>query len=184
MNILSKPLVFVDIETTGLSPVRSRIIEVAAIRVEQGKVIQSFTKLVNPECEVPYFIQNLTGISEAEVQQAPLFADISDDLHQLLSDAVFVAHNVRFDYAFLRHEFGLVGKKIQPQLLCTMQLSRTLYPQHKSHKLEHLIQRHNLEYQARHRAYDDAHALWQFVQHLQVTFSNETLATAIARQLG
>lgn len=183
MHVFDQPIVFVDIETTGLSPMRNRVIEVAALRVENGEVTQEFSKIINPECEIPYFIENLTGIRDADARKAPLFAEIAQPLHDILSDAIFVAHNVKFDYAFLRHEFSMADKKFQPNLFCTMQLSRALYPHLKSHKLEHIIERHGLTYQARHRAYDDAHALWQFVQHAQKTFSAQELQAAIKRQL-
>ncbi len=132
--ILDQPLVFVDIETNGLDHVRGRVIEVAGIRVEGGQVVSSFSSLVDPETDIPYFITNLTGITTNDVRQAPTFAQISDELAAVMEGAVFVAHNVRFDYSFLKQEFKRVGKTFAPKQLCTVKLSRALYPHEKSHK--------------------------------------------------
>ncbi|MGF7228421.1 MAG: 3'-5' exonuclease [Candidatus Saccharibacteria bacterium] len=184
MRALDKPLVFVDIETTGLSPTKARVIEVAAIRVEQGVVVEEFNQLIDPETELPYFISRLTGISADDLYDAPVFADIADELYRIMDGAIFVAHNVRFDHSFLQHEFSRVGKNFDPKLLCTMRLSRALYPQHASHKLANLIERHGFTYAARHRAYDDAHVLWQFLQHSQNTFTSDVLDAATNRIVG
>jgi len=183
MGIFDEPLVFVDIETNGLSPLRGRVVEVAAIRVEQGKITQEFNTLVNPGTALPQFITNLTGITNADVADAPVFLQIAEKLHSILEGAVFVAHNVRFDYSFLKQEFSRVGKPFSPRQLCTVRLSRALYPEHRSHKLANLIERHGFTYQARHRAYDDAHVLWQFLQHAERTFTGEILRAAIQKQL-
>jgi DNA polymerase-3 subunit epsilon len=183
MGIFDEPLVFVDIETNGLSPIRGRVVEVAAIRVEQSEVTQVFNKLINPGTALPSFITNLTGITNDDVADAPVFLQIAEELHKILQDAVFIAHNVRFDYSFLKQEFARVGKPFSPRQLCTVRLSRALYPEHRSHKLASLIERHGFTYQARHRAYDDAHILWQFLQHAEQNFAHEVLQAAIAKQL-
>jgi DNA polymerase-3 subunit epsilon len=182
MSILEGPLVFVDIETNGLSYVRGRVVEVAAIRVEGGRIVREYRQLIDPGVPLPQFITNLTGITEADLKDAPLFMAIADELHDVLEDAVFIAHNVRFDYSFLKQEFKRIGKDFRPQQLCTVRLSRALYPEHRTHKLQDLITRHDLQVSARHRAYDDAHALWQFVQHAQRSFDIAVLEQAIAKQ--
>lgn len=174
---------FVDIETNGLSPVKGRVIEVAAIRVEQGVITQEFNQLINPGTPLPRFITNLTGITENDVADAPVFLNIAHELHNMLDGAIFVAHNVRFDYSFLKQEFSRVGLGFSPRLLCTVRLSRALYPEQKSHKLASLIERHGFSYAARHRAYDDAHILWQFLQHAHSSFDIETLHAAVSKQL-
>lgn len=181
MRALDKPLVFVDIETTGLSPARERVIEVAAIRVEHGKIVEEFNQLINPAKPLPYFITQLTGISSDDVFEAPAFEDIADNLYRIMDGAIFVAHNVRFDYSFLQQEFQRVDMNFNPQQLCTMRLSRALYPQHSTHKLANLIERHGFTYAARHRAYDDAHVLWQFLQHVGSAFSPDALDAATAK---
>lgn len=183
MSILEGPLVFVDIETNGLNALRGRVIEVAAIRVEQGVITQIFRSLVDPETELPYYITNLTGITTNDLVGAPTFNQIADELNAILSGAVFVAHNVRFDYSFLKQEFSRVGLAFLPKQLCTVKLSRALHPHEKGHKLSDLIQRYNFTYSARHRAYDDAHVLWQFIQYAQKQFPPQQVQAAIAKQL-
>lgn len=183
MSVLGEPLVFVDIETTGLDHIRGRVIEVGALRVEDGAVVSEFRQLINPGSPLPQFITNLTGITDRDVSDAPLFMGIADELHDFLDGAIFVAHNVRFDYSFLKQEFKRIGKGFTPRQLCTVRLSRALYPQHRTHKLADLITRHNLQVTARHRAYDDAQALWQFMQHVSATTDAEVLSAAISRQL-
>jgi DNA polymerase-3 subunit epsilon len=183
MSVLEGPLVFVDIETTGVSYQRHRVIEVAAIRVENSRIVDSFTSLVDPQTPLPPFITGLTGINEADLASAPTFYDIAASLHQLLAGAVFVAHNVRFDYGFLKREFKDSGFSFSPKLLCTVRLSRALYPAERGHKLQNLIDRCGLEVAARHRAYDDAQAVWQFIQHAQSVFPAPLLEAALHRQL-
>lgn len=183
MSVLEGPLVFVDIETNGLNHLRGRVVEVAAIRVEGGRITREFKSLVDPGTPLPQFITSLTGISQADLQDAPLFMGIADELHDILEGAVFVAHNVRFDYSFLKQEFKRIGKDFSPRQLCTVRLSRALYPEERSHKLQSIITRHNLQVAARHRAYDDAHALWQFVQLASATFGSEAVEQAIGKQI-
>lgn len=183
MSVLEGPLVFVDIETNGLDHVRGRVVEVAAIRVEHGVIVREFRRLIDPGMPLPQFITRLTGIRDADLKDAPLFMAIADDLAEVLDGAIFVAHNVRFDYSFLKQEFKRIGKEFRPAQLCTVRLSRALYPEHKGHKLQDLITRHSLQVSARHRAYDDAHALWQFVQHIQGAFEPTAIEQAIAKQL-
>ena len=147
--------VLLDLETTGGNPVSSRITEIAAVRVEQGIEVARWSRLVNPECRIPAFIQSLTGISDAMVEEAPRFAQVSDELLALLDGAVLVAHNARFDHGFLVHEFARVGVSLSVKTLCSVRLSRKLYPQHKSHSLDSIMQRHGLTTMSRHRAMGD-----------------------------
>jgi DNA polymerase-3 subunit epsilon len=147
--------VMLDLETTGGSATHDRITEIAAVRVENGREVARWSTLVNPEVEIPAFIQSLTGISDAMVRNAPRFADIAHQLVQLLEGAVFVAHNVRFDHGFVQHELGRLGINLKAKTLCTVRLSRKLYAQHKGHGLDAIAQRHGLTNQARHRAMGD-----------------------------
>jgi DNA polymerase III subunit epsilon len=183
MSVLEGPLVFVDIETNGLNHLRGRVIEVAAIRVENNQIVREFRQLIDPGTPLPQFITGLTGIRQSDLYDAPVFMAIADDLQATMDGAVFVAHNVRFDYSFLKQEFKRIGKEFRPRQLCTLKLSRTLFPQYTSHKLQSLIQRHNLQVAERHRAYADAHALWQFMQHVRQEFDAGMLEQAIAKQL-
>lgn len=184
MSVLEEPLVFVDIETNGLSHSRGRIIEVAAVRIEKDfDKVEVFTSVINPRTEIPYFITSLTGIKSDDVAGAPAFEEIADELLAFMGDAVFVAHNVRFDYAFLKQEFRRVGKRFSPKLLCTVRLSQALYPGQRGHKLQNVIERCGIEVKKRHRAYDDAYAILEFLRHAKANFTPETLTAAIKQQL-
>lgn len=182
-GIINEPLVCVDIETDGMNHTNGHVIEVAAIRIENGQIVDEFTTLVNPGSDIPYFITNLTGITTSDVSTAPSFDDIADRLQEIMSGAIFVAHNVRFDYSFLRQEFRRIGMEFEPKQLCTVKLSRHLYPEQRSHKLASLIERHGFGYSARHRAYDDANILWQFLSLVSETFSPDILSAAISQQV-
>lgn len=183
MSILEGPTVFVDIETTGLSYYRSRIIEIAVIRLENNRIIKVLNTLVDPRAELPMFISDLTGIKGSDLANAPTFYDISKELQEILSDALFVAHNVRFDYSFLKHEFASIGVKFNPKLLCTVKLSKSLYPDARGHRLDDLAKRCDLKTSRQHRAYDDAHVVMQFVQHVSSTHPAPSLELAIREQL-
>jgi DNA polymerase-3 subunit epsilon len=181
-SVLHQPLSFVDIETTGGSHFNSRVLEVGVVRVEQSQVIATYKTLVHPDEDVPGWITGLTGITNEDVSQAPRFAEIAPELAEILEDSVFVAHNVRFDYSFLKMEFDRLGVPFKPLLLCTVKLSRRLYPESTGHKLADLIIRHQLVAPSRHRAYDDAHCLWQFYQLILREFDLDTIETAIRSQ--
>jgi DNA polymerase-3 subunit epsilon len=183
MSILDSPIVFLDVETTGMSFTRNRIIEIGAIRVESGEVKASFNRLIDPQAELPQFITELTGITRDDLISSPSFYDICDELYEIMQGAIFVAHNVRFDYGFLKQEFKRVGKQFNPKQLCTVRLSKALYPTERHHKLQNLIDRCDIEVTARHRAYDDAQAMWQFIQHSQQNFPAPILEAAIKQQI-
>jgi DNA polymerase-3 subunit epsilon len=95
------PVVFVDIETTGGSYRNGRVLEIAAIRVEGDEITQEFSTILNPETYIPAEITALTGIKASDTVGMPTFADIADELQEIMDGAVFVAHNVRFDYSFI-----------------------------------------------------------------------------------
>jgi DNA polymerase III subunit epsilon len=147
--------VLLDLETTGGNPVRDRITEIAAVRIEDGQEVARWSTLVNPGTNISGFITNLTGISNAMVAEAPGFDEVANHLMELLKGAVLVAHNVRFDHGFLLNEFARLEQPLRVKTLCTVRLSRLLYPQHRSHGLDAIMQRHGLSTQARHRAMGD-----------------------------
>lgn len=164
MSVQHKPLVFLDIETTGGSPVSSRITEIGALRVEGGKVVGRFSQLVNPGEHVPSFITRLTGIDDSMLWDMPGFQGIADDLEAFLEGAVFVAHNVQFDYGFIKAEYHRLGRTFNMDRFCTAQLSRRLYPKQRRHNLDTIIEAHGLTVENRHRALDDARALHEFFE--------------------
>jgi DNA polymerase III subunit epsilon len=156
--------VLLDLETTGGTPATSRITEIAAVRVENGLEVARWSSLVNPGASIPYFIQQLTGITDEMVDSAPRFEQVSAQLLQLLDGAVLVAHNVRFDHSFLLHEFDRIGVALKVKTLCTVRLSRKLYPQHKGHGLDAIMQRHGLSTMARHRAMGDVDVMQSWLR--------------------
>ncbi|KKW04824.1 MAG: polymerase III, epsilon subunit protein, partial [Candidatus Saccharibacteria bacterium GW2011_GWC2_48_9] len=162
--MFSQPAVFVDIETNGGNGPKGRIIEVGLIRVEDGEVVREYKSLVNPGTGVPVWIERLTGIRNSDLVGAPYFEDIAEELRDILGGAIFVAHNVRFDYSFFRSHFAALGHDYKPKLFCTVRMSRGMYPEHKGHSLEKIINRHNIAVEDRHRAYDDARAIYEFAK--------------------
>lgn len=147
--------VLLDLETTGGNAVHDRITEIAAVRIENGVETRRWSSLVNPGVSIPPFIQQLTGITDQMVQDAPSFEELAPTVRELLDGAVFVAHNVRFDHGFVVNEFERLDTKLKVRTLCTVRLSRRLYPQHKGHGLDAIMRRHGLTTVARHRAMGD-----------------------------
>jgi DNA polymerase-3 subunit epsilon len=182
-SLLDQPFVFVDIDTTGGSYRYSRVLEVGVVRVENGQVVREFSKLINSGNPVPAFITKLTGITNEDIVGAPSFADIAHELSDILDGAIFVAHNVHFDHNFLKMEFDRLGAPFKPSLLCTVRLSRALFPTVKGHKLQDIITRFDIPTQARHRAYDDALVLWQFTRIVYGIFDLDTIEEATKKQL-
>jgi len=177
------PVVFVDIETTGGSYRNSRVLEVAAIRYENGKVVDEFTSLINPETHIPRMITSLTGITEGDIVGAPIFADIAERFAEIMNGAVFVAHNVRFDYSFIKNEFAMIGMNFAPRLLCTVRLSRYLYKFEQGHSLAKLIARYDIPFTSRHRAMDDARAILYFSEMAFKEHGEELFQMALKHQL-
>lgn len=151
--------VLLDLETTGSNPVHDRITEVAAMRVEHGDVVAKWSSLVQPGQRIPPFIQQLTGLDDAMVADAPAFGAVLPELLALLEGAVLVAHNVRFDHGFLKQSAAREGVDLRVKTLCTVRLSRKLYPQARGHGLDAIMRRHGLHTTARHRAMGDVELL-------------------------
>jgi DNA polymerase-3 subunit epsilon len=156
----------VDIETTGGSPKSSKITEIA-IFVHDGKaIVDEFTTLVNPETNIPAYITSLTGISNEMVANAPCFYEIARKIVEITNDAIFVAHNVLFDYNFVRAEFKSLGYEYKRDTLCTVKLSRKLLPGYKSYSLGNLCSDLNIIIEGRHRAAGDALATTKLFEML------------------
>jgi DNA polymerase-3 subunit epsilon len=179
--LFDAPLAIVDLETTGAHPAWDRVTEIAVVEVRDGEVVSEWSTLVNPGTSIPPAIQALTGITNAMVADAPSFDALAPGLYERLAGRIFVAHNARFDYGFLRHEFERAGLRFQARTLCTVKLSRRLYPGHARHNLDSLIDRHHLRCSARHRALGDAQAVWQFLRVAAEERGGEALAEAAAQ---
>jgi DNA polymerase-3 subunit epsilon len=151
------------LETTGGNAVYDRITEVGIVRVRDRELIEEWSSLVNPERPIPAYIEAFTGISDRMVADAPRFAEIAAEVRRKLQGAVFVAHNARFDYSFLRGEFQKTDMIFSAKVLCTVKLSRRLFPEFVRHNLDAVMARNGLTCSARHRALGDAkvlHDLW------------------------
>ncbi|CAM8645063.1 DNA polymerase III epsilon subunit, exonuclease domain [Burkholderiales bacterium] len=174
---------FVDIETSGSTPSRDGITEVAVITWDAGQV-ERWSTLVNPQRSIPEFIQGLTGITNEMVAHAPLFDEVVPELKRRLEGRVFVAHNARFDYAFIKQGFLAAGEDLRAPTLCTVKLSRKLFPKEAKHNLDAITSRHGLQAQGRHRAMADADLLLQFWETLRNDLPAEILEGAVQELLG
>ncbi len=177
---LSK-LAFVDIETTGTSIYNDRIIEVGILRVENGKLVNTYSTLINPETYLPAFIEGITGINTQELEKAPTFSQVKEVILSHLQGSIFIAHNVRFDYGFLRNEFKRFGINFRSKHFCTVKLSRYFYPRRKYHNLDSIIEKFNIACSARHRALGDAGVLWNFYQLLTKEHGRKKLVEAVKK---
>ncbi|MDR6968817.1 DNA polymerase-3 subunit epsilon [Flavobacterium arsenatis] len=148
----------VDIETTGGNAGGSRITEIAILIHDGTNVIDRWESLVNPQKDIPQAIFALTGINNAMVRDAPIFDDISEKVLELLTDRVFVAHNVNFDYSFVRHQLKEAGFNWTARKLCTVRASRKILPGHSSYSLGNLCHSLDINLENRHRAGGDADA--------------------------
>ncbi len=151
----------VDIETTGGNFKNGRITEIAIYRHDGERIVDEFVSLVNPECYIPDYITQLTGITNQMVQKAPFFPQIARRVLDITSEAVFVAHNATFDYNFIRAEFASLGYDFNRTTLCTVKMSRKLLPGYPSYSLGNLTQALGITIQGRHRAGGDAFATAQ-----------------------
>jgi DNA polymerase-3 subunit epsilon len=182
-SLFDYPLVVIDVETTGISHRYGGVIDVGVLRIEDGQVVETFQHLINPGSRIPAFITQLTGITNDDLASAPYFADIAPQLQLLLKDCIFVAHNARFDYSFIKEEFRRLDIRYAPKILCTVKLSRGLYPQHRHHKLDALIERFDLQVADRHRAFGDAQATWQALEKMVQQAPVETVQHLVKQQL-
>lgn len=186
---MTKPLVnypalaFVDIETTGSQFERDRITEVGIKTFENGEV-REWEMLINPHVYIPQNIQRLTGISPQMVSGKPSFEQLASEIKQELEGKIFIAHNARFDYGFLKASFKRAGIDFKPKVLCTVKLSRLLFPKQARHNLDTIIQSHRLEVRARHRALGDADVLYQFWNVCEKAVGKERLLEAVNQLIG
>ena len=166
MTIPSRKYAIIDVETTGGSPRVERLTEIAIAIHDGEKVIDTFESLLNPERIIPPFIQRLTGITDEIVADAPYFYEIAKKVVDMTEGCIFVAHNVKFDYMFIRSEFERLGYSYQRRQLCTKQLSKKLFPEIGRYSLDRLISHFNIHTEVRHRAMADVQATIEVFDHL------------------
>lgn len=152
----SNRFAIIDLETTGGKASRDRVTEIGIVIHDGNQILETFGSLINPECYIPAGIVELTGITQEMVTEAPKFYEIAKTVVELTQNSIFVAHNVRFDYTFLQQEFARLGYTFSRKKLCTVQLSRAVFPGLPSYSLGNLITHFSLNADRRHRALDDA----------------------------
>ena len=148
----------VDIETTGGSYKTGKITEIAILQFNGYEVTDKFVTLINPQIPIPWFVKNLTGIDDKMVAKAPLFAEVASKIAEYTENRIFVAHNIGFDYNFVKHEFQYLGHEFDRKKICTVKLSRKIVPDLPSYSLGKLCQSLEIDVFDRHRAEGDAQA--------------------------
>ena len=181
---LAGEIACVDLETTGGHAVRDRVIEAGIVLLRDGAVVGEYSTLVNPGVRIPHAIQQFTGITEAMVADAPRFAEVADELMARLEGRLFVAHNARFDYGFLRSEFRRLGRRFRAPVLCTVRLSRALTPDIRGHNLDAVMQRYGIACEARHRALGDARVLADFLRIARERWPADELGAIVGKLRG
>lgn len=146
----------IDIETTGNSYKFGKITEIAIYQHNGQQITESYSTLINPEMDIPFFITELTGINNNMVKDAPRFFEVAKKIVELTQGRTFVAHNVNFDYKFIQEEFARLGYDFKRKTMCTVQLSRRLLPGHRSYSLGKICSELGIEINGRHRAAGDA----------------------------
>src|ERR1700722_5031210 len=182
-TMLPSKLAFIDVETTGTHASYDRIIEIGILRVEDNKLVQTFQSLINPQSYLPKEITMLTGIAQQDIENAPTFRSVKDEILEILNECTLVAHNVRFDYGFVKHEFLRENITYSSKHFCTVRLSRILFPKWQRHNLDAVINECGITCTNRHRAFDDAKVLYEFYQQLLTTMPQDKLEEALAKTM-
>ena len=156
----TKTFAVVDLETTGHSSAKGdRIIQIAIVFIRNGEIAEKFVRFVNPGQKIPPFIRQLTNIADEDVENAPYFEEIAEEVRNLLEETIFVAHNTDFDLSFLQNEFKRCGlAKWSGRKIDTVELSKIIFPSSASYRLQDIAEDLNISLPAAHRADDDAEA--------------------------
>ena len=167
----------VDIETTGLSPQRHKITEIAAVKLDEDcNIINEFQSLVNPECKIPSFITKLTGIDNDMVADKPVISEVMPQFLEFIKNDIFIAHNASFDYRFLSANAELIGKDLFNTKLCTRKLAnRLLFDKLPSMKLGHICNHYGIDNNQAHRAMSDVKATVEVFRNFKKEMSKENI---------
>jgi DNA polymerase-3 subunit epsilon len=180
---LGRALVCIDLETTGGNAAWNRIIEIGLVEIDEDGTEREWSTLVNPGVRIPSQIETFTGITNAMVSDAPPFEVVYRDLLQRLHGRLFIAHNARFDYGFVRAELARVGVNYTSKVLCTVKLSRRLFPKEPRHNLDAVMRRHNIVCSMRHRALGDARVLRDLLNLWCATTAPQVITETVDRLL-
>lgn len=148
--------VSLDIETTGLNPMRDKVIEVGAIKVINGEIVDTFSTLINPLVPIPYNITRITGLYDEDVNGEPVFNEIASDLYNFINGFIILGQNIKFDLSFLFEAFKEVGIEINNDYVDLLRISRKKSPNLSNHKLGTVANHLNVSYLGAHRAINDA----------------------------
>lgn len=182
-------VIVLDFETTGISiDAGDRAIEVGAVKISEGRVVDRFQSLMNSGTRINNFIENYTGITNQMVQSAPPAADVMCEFAEFIGETPLVAHNASFDRRFLNAEFDRIGRQRKENFGCSMLVSRRIYPDAPNHKLETLVRYKNLQTDGTfHRALADAEMtahLWVgMISDLQSYYGFATVPFEVMRDL-
>lgn len=174
----------VDIETTGGHASAHGITEIAVYIHNGKKITKHFETLVNPQQRIPTYITALTGIDNRMVEDAPVFEEIAETLYDLLKDEIFVAHSVNFDYSFINHQLKAAGFQLPPRKLCTVRLSRKVFPGMPSYSLGNICRSFDIQIDHRHRAGGDAKATVALLEHCLANGGEEHIALMLKKTSG
>ena len=155
----------VDIETTGTNAGAHGITEIAILLHDTKRIIDTYSTLINPETSISPFVTRLTGITNVMLRDAPKFYEVAKQIWNMTEDAVFVAHSVNFDYSFIHQEFKGLGADFRRKKLCTVRLSRKIFPGHPSYSLGNICASLGIPIKDRHRAMGDAEATVKLFEH-------------------
>ncbi len=148
----------IDTETSGGKYNEEKIIEIGILVYDGNKIMETYQSLINPKKKVDYFVQKLTGIKENELKRCKPFKDRAKEIKKLLKNKVIVGHNVEYDYRVLKNEFKSIGENFKAETLCTIEMSKKIFPGLESYKLKKICKHFNIELNNHHRAFDDAKA--------------------------
>lgn len=169
----------IDIETTGGNPSAEKIIEIAILIFDGNKIIQEYSTLVNPEKTISPFISTFTGITNHMVKDAPKFEEIAQTVLEITHGHIFVAHNVKFDYNFIKHEFKQIDIEYSRRTLDTVLLSRKTFPQFRSHSLGNICRDLGISIDNRHRALGDAKATVELLKKIIAQYNDNFLEEVV-----
>ncbi len=153
---MHKSFAILDVETTGGKFNEEKITEIAIFIYNGEKIIDKFESLINPSKEIQPFVQRLTGINNELVKDSPKFIDVSKKIFEITKNKIIVAHNVDFDYRIIKNEFQNINIKYIRDTLCTVDLSKLIFPDLKSYKLTNLLSNFGIVNENPHRANSDA----------------------------
>jgi len=171
----------VDIETTGYNNSCNNITEIAILLFDGKKIIDSYQSLVNPKTQINPYVISLTGISNEMLKGAPTFGEIAQNVWRMTEDAVFVAHSVNFDYSMIRAEFKSLGADFTRKKLCTVRMSRKIFPGYNSYSLGKICSALGINIENRHRAMGDARATVKLLEHCLLNDKENTIEKSLKR---